>query len=306
MNEIELYYQNKDVTFSSGNDTGKWIFRKLIRLNDRKEQDCISVFRFSNYHNPEKNLHYNVRNNFCTLFLFMHGHSNLIINGETFYSTNGSVVVKNDKDIHRPYSYVQGINDYYGINFPSEYVKNLKGNHFLYDLFYGSENKRFQINSQKTLEDIIDAFENINRKQNENDLLLYAYVIELVHLIYDAINKPSTRSARSLIADATDYITSNFKTINSIDDIARHCNVSTSYLCRIFKKKLKCTVNDIVTNLRLENSIELLRRGYSVMDSAASSGFKNYQYYVTLFKKKFGATPLKFISEINKEQLRLR
>ena len=43
-------------------------------------------------------------------------------------------------------------------------------------------------------------------------------------------------------------------------------------------------------------AIELLRRGYSVMDSAASSGFKNYQYYVTLFKKKFGQTIIDYLN----------
>lgn len=292
MNSIENYYTRKH--------GGQYKFRKIIYLHNNLEGECISVFQHINLHNAKYSTAYDTRNDFCTLFLFMQGHSNLIINGETFYATNGTVLAKNDEDLHRPYSYVSGEIIYYGINFPTEYVKQLKGKHFLYEMFYGKERKAHRITNPKDIEEIIENFDRIKNNQEENDLLLYSYVIQLVDKIYKAIQNPERKTSQSVINDATAYMTENFKTITSIDDIAKRCNVSTSYLCRVFKKKLNCTLNDILISLRIENSIELLKRGHSVMDAAANSGFKNYQYYVTLFKKRHGTTPLKFISNLNK------
>lgn len=292
MNNIEKYYEKLH--------GGRYDFRKIIYLHNHLEGECVSVFQHINMHNAKYSTQHDTVNDFCTLFLFMQGHSNLIINGETFYATNGTVLAKCDGELHRPYSYVSGEIIYYGINFPTEYIKQLKGKHFLYDMFYRKEKKAYRITNPKDLEEIIEHFNRIKNNQEENDLLLYSYVIQLVHKIYDAVNKPERKTSQSVVSDATAYMTENFKTITSIDDIAAHCNVSTSYLCRVIKKKLNCTLNDILINLRMENSIELLKRGHSVMDAAANSGFKNYQYYVTLFKKRYGQTPLKYISNLNK------
>lgn len=296
-NPIEQYGKN-DPRSQKGR-----IMRKIIYPFVDLPEECIAIFHRKGTSQttapplpPNKKQR---KNNYCTLFFFIRGHMNMIVDKKTIHATNGNVFFLSEETPHRTYTFNTGVIEYYGIDISSQYIKSLKGKHFLYDLFYNTTQKCYGVHNISDIEKIIESFKRIEKNQSDNDLLLYAYVIELLHNIQNAISNHTDNSSSTIINTATEFMSENFKTIQSISEIAKHCNVNTSHLCTSFRQKLDCSVNELLKRIKFQNSIELISSGKSPEDAAYESGFPNYKYYQSLFKKYYGITPKKFIQDID-------
>ena len=70
--------------------------------------------------------------------------------------------------------------------------------------------------------------------------------------------------------------------------------MTTSYLCRLFKRELGITVNAYLTKVRVEHSKELLKTEEAIADIARLCGFSDQSYFTKVFRQSEGVTPLKY------------
>jgi two-component system response regulator YesN len=81
----------------------------------------------------------------------------------------------------------------------------------------------------------------------------------------------------------------------SIQVLASHMFLSTSYLCFLYKKETGKTINEYLTELRVEKACELLKglrlKLYEIADSV---GYSDSNYFSIIFKKHTGFTPSEF------------
>ena len=85
-----------------------------------------------------------------------------------------------------------------------------------------------------------------------------------------------------------------------IEDIARHVNVSPAHLMKSYRKKTGSSVLSFITFERLNAAKELLARtDLSVSDVALSVGYNDYSYFIRLFKREIGCTPMSFRKNLN-------
>ena len=92
------------------------------------------------------------------------------------------------------------------------------------------------------------------------------------------------------------YINSNFSNKNlSTQKIARNSYLSHTYLCSFFKKSTGKTLNEYITEVRMEKAKEMLKDiRLKQYDIAYGTGFRDTNYFSTLFKKYTGYTPTEF------------
>jgi len=80
-----------------------------------------------------------------------------------------------------------------------------------------------------------------------------------------------------------------------LDDIARAGQLSRSECCRYFKRILKKTPLNYVTNYRIQKSLVLLQQPESnVTDVAFQVGFNSTSYFIDQFRKSMNMTPLAY------------
>ncbi|ARK32585.1 AraC family transcriptional regulator [Halalkalibacter krulwichiae] len=80
-----------------------------------------------------------------------------------------------------------------------------------------------------------------------------------------------------------------------LDDIARAGRLSRSECCRYFKRTLKETPLQYVTNYRIQRSLLLLQqRESNVTDVAYQVGFNSTSYFIDRFRKSMKMTPLAY------------
>lgn len=96
-----------------------------------------------------------------------------------------------------------------------------------------------------------------------------------------------------MVENAKQYVLLHFSKNINIDIIAVEIGVSRSNLIKHFKQLTGNTINNYITDVRIEKAKQLLIT-QSITATAYEVGFNNSNYFTTVFKKKTNITPKQF------------
>lgn len=132
----------------------------------------------------------------------------------------------------------------------------------------------------------------------------YGLILELVSIVGSEwkrifadslITAQEPDPAKSPIANrAASYITQNFRTIDSVSEVADICGITQSYLSRVFRKEFGMRPNEYLRRHRLEYAKTMLLNGYDVTATCFHTGFSDYSHFIQVFRAYEGLTPLAF------------
>lgn len=91
------------------------------------------------------------------------------------------------------------------------------------------------------------------------------------------------------------YVNDNYVYIKTISDLTHEFNVSESYIFKLFKKEFDMTPKQYINKLRIVNACHRLKYTAAPTNKVAlQCGFDCYEYFVRVFKKSTGCTPLEY------------
>ncbi len=91
------------------------------------------------------------------------------------------------------------------------------------------------------------------------------------------------------------YIKENYSQDISLDDLSDHVYMSKSYISKIFREEMQCSITDYINKIRIMKSKSfLMDRSLSIDDIAAMTGFTDKSYFTKVFKKIIGISPGKY------------
>lgn len=104
------------------------------------------------------------------------------------------------------------------------------------------------------------------------------------------------RSAEEIAEDTARYILSNLSSGKlSVKSLAERSFINEDYLNRIFKREKGVSINSFIIRERMALAARLLKNpALSVASVAAETGYVNYPYFVTVFKRHYGCTPTQY------------
>ena len=93
-----------------------------------------------------------------------------------------------------------------------------------------------------------------------------------------------------------EYIGKNYMNETlSVKDISSHVFLSTSYVCTFFKNETGQTLNQYLTEFRMEKAKQLLRDArYKISDISSRVGYSDGNYFGKSFKKYSGLSPSEY------------
>lgn len=101
------------------------------------------------------------------------------------------------------------------------------------------------------------------------------------------------------INEITEYIKNNLTESLSVDHICKRFLMSKNTLYGLFKDHFNNTVNEFITEARMEKARGLLREtNVPVYEIAEAAGINNYTYFCKLFKKREGISPTEYRKEL--------
>ena len=72
-------------------------------------------------------------------------------------------------------------------------------------------------------------------------------------------------------------------------------NFSRSYISRLFRENTGSSFCEYITAFRLEKACIMLKKAnVTVLETALACGFSSVSYFIQVFKRAMGVTPLKY------------
>ncbi|MDA3940842.1 MAG: AraC family transcriptional regulator, partial [Spirochaetia bacterium] len=95
------------------------------------------------------------------------------------------------------------------------------------------------------------------------------------------------------------FIKNNYSKDITLEETASHCNLSSFYFSKLFKKEKGITFIDFLTNERIQEAKELLENGHlSIKEISGKIGYSDPNYFTKVFKKVESISPTAYRSNI--------
>lgn len=155
------------------------------------------------------------------------------------------------------------------------------------------------INPIKYWQGAVNELENaINKSLKINVVICASFLREdpvQVNIVYKSLcNRLVDKSKKTpIVIEVEKYINRNYHNEDlSISEVANGLGVSQTYLTRLFKRELKMTFADYLTNVRIKNAIILMRDpSLKLYEIAKMIGYSTEHYFSNVFKKHVGISP---------------
>lgn len=99
-----------------------------------------------------------------------------------------------------------------------------------------------------------------------------------------------------LVASMLSYIQEHYQQKITMAMLVEEFAVSETYLNRKFKAVTGYTVNEYINRFRIRRAIQIMREeGGKISMIATDVGFKDYKYFINVFKKYVGVSPSQFM-----------
>ena len=106
----------------------------------------------------------------------------------------------------------------------------------------------------------------------------------------------SDRSSVSLLKNVLNYIDSHYSKKITLESLARIAGMSPKYFCHFFWEMTGRTPIDYVNYYRIERACYLLAgTDCSITSAALSCGFRDPSYFIKIFRKYKGQSPLQYL-----------
>jgi len=131
--------------------------------------------------------------------------------------------------------------------------------------------------------------------KHEAGAILYSIFREIY---YEAADE---RKIDARILPSVEYIDNNYLSPDiSVSEIAAQSNISEVYFRKLFKAHFGISPKKYIISARMRFAAGLMEQGYySLKEIAERSGFNDYKYFSTEFKKETGLSPSKYCYNYN-------
>lgn len=101
-----------------------------------------------------------------------------------------------------------------------------------------------------------------------------------------------TSKDQTMSKQIEEYIQKNFQDADlNISITSQHFGLTPAYLSSIYKKQTGGSLLDYILTVRITHAEQYLDQGYSVVEVASMTGFRDSGTFIRAFKKKMGVTP---------------
>ncbi|CAH0120370.1 helix-turn-helix domain-containing protein [Paenibacillus sp. MSJ-34] len=141
--------------------------------------------------------------------------------------------------------------------------------------------------SEEKLHDAVNGIRSIDHLRE----WLLQYVCDLSR----KLSMLAVRSKRTEVIKAQQYVIAHVTEKITLEDMAAHLNLNSSYFSRLFKRETNQNFIEYVNMVKLQKAKELLELSNKTVEEISDYlGYANKSYFIKLFKREVGMTPSEY------------
>ncbi len=234
----------------------------------------------------------------CEIYVNLSGNVSFIVEKNIYNIQPGDIIIVKPYEYHHCIYHDDSDHLHYWIMFSAH--ENPELFDFLLNKKRGENNLiRLPKNILNKFLELCEKITNINPSYRISTLATFFEITSYIAkgLNQYNINETNQNLPQSLI-DILDYINNNFAYIKNINQLSNDLHISVTTLERYFKRYLFTSPKRYLEDRKLSKSCMLLRQNKSVTEACFESGFEDYSHFITIFKRNFNTTPLKYKKNI--------
>jgi len=174
-------------------------------------------------------------------------------------------------------------------------VKDIYYQYFMQIQNYLTTNQIWTTEQNQATESI---WESISRCPTLKEL--HTMLCHKLEMLSESLENATLES--SLVFQIKSFICKNYSIDSlSVKDIGEHVYLSPSYVCTLFKNETGVTLNQYLTEYRIEMAKQLLcDKQYKIADISSKVGYSDSSYFGKAFKKSIGLSPTEYREKMMK------
>jgi len=245
-------------------------------------------------------------NNYVEIYIYVSGNHHFIVEDSLYKLTRGDVIMINPREVHKALPLTEGPYERFYFLLeehtfdameldPLRQILNLScefGN------LISMKNKSEDL--LKILYSISDCFHDGRDDQLRALGLFLQFLAELNqhYVLSNSLNNYDntcmTTSPPKLLKDILTYVAEHTAEIQSAAEISSALGVSPQYLSNYFSKQIGTPLKTFIQAKKIAMSKELLKKGGDVTGVCYDCGFNDCSYFIKIFKKYVGITPMAY------------
>lgn len=263
---------------------------------------CIQTetFSYSHLYQHEKTMDLHIHDCY-EIYYSISGGKQFLIDGIRYDIQAGDIFFINQYESHHVILMDEKLHERIIIAVHPNYISNLSSKQTNLEFCFHLQNNHTSHKIHLSHDEQIRFLYYIHKLRTNDgfgsDLLDKVTFLELMiflNQLYKEHKQIKKRSHHLKIDAILTYINQNIQEPLTIESIAQHFYLSSSYLCRIFKAATGTTINKYITAKRITISKSLLLEGYLVNEACEMCGFNDYSNYLKAFRKAVGISPKKY------------
>lgn len=146
---------------------------------------------------------------------------------------------------------------------------------------------------------IMGVYKNIVSKDEYNQRYTSSQMLLFLHKLIESESIMENPRLSKEVKAAITYMQNNINENVSLTQVAQAAGLSLSYFKAKFKKETNISPANYYLNLQINEAKKLLRKGYSVTNTAYELNFCSSNYFSTVFRRVTFLTPTQYIQKNN-------
>ena len=132
-------------------------------------------------------------------------------------------------------------------------------------------------------------FSDINYFEKENELVNF-----FTKLFRPYLRESTTKIEDPIFEKLVKYLKENYKENISLEELSQKFELNSFYIIRLFRSQINITPHAYLLNIKINRAKELLKKGFSIVDTALECGFTDQSHFHRNFLKIVATTPKEY------------
>lgn len=226
----------------------------------------------------------------CELYINVSGDVSFMVEDRIYPVSRGNIILARPNEYHHCIYHSDALHKHFWILFSSDQNAQLLSS--VLDRHASGQNL-FTLPPEQT--EVLLHLCHQMAQQPQSQIAQYSRFFQLMQLLEDAHSADiGPSNCPKALVNALDYIAAHFHEPLSIAQLARQAYVSINTLERLFAAELNMSPSAYLRKKRLAFAARLLLQGCSVTAACEESGFSDCAYFISVFRKAYGMTPLQY------------